>query len=110
MSAVRKGRIADQIRDLIAGLFLGGRLSDPRLEQVTITAVKISPDMQLASVYYRVYSDSAREPAKVALEQASGLLRNSLKSLDIRRIPRLRFFYDESLERAATIETLLSQI
>ena len=108
--AIRKSRIADQIRDLLAASFLGGKLGDPRLEGVTITAVKISPDMQVASVYYRVYNDDRKEDALAGLLKASGFLKRNLQSLEIRRIPDLRFFYDESLERAARIETLLGQI
>ena len=108
--SIRKERLADQIRDLLATSFLGGRMNDPRLEGVTITAVKLSPDMQVASVYYRVYEDVKRDDSLSALGRASGFLKRSLKTLDIRRIPDLRFFYDESLERAARIETLLGQI
>ena len=107
---IRKDRLADQIRDLLAGSFLGGKMNDPRLEEVTITAVKLSPDMQVASVYYRVYNDARKADAFTGLRQAAGFLKRSLRSLEIRRLPELRFFYDESLERAARIETLLGQI
>jgi ribosome-binding factor A len=108
--AVRKERMADQIRDLLASAFLGGKLNDPRLEGITITAVKLSPDLQLASVYYRVYDDSRKDQALAGLVNATGFLKRNLKTLEIRRIPDLRFFFDESLERAAKIEDLLRQI
>lgn len=108
---MRQEKLADEIRDILAVSFQGGLLSDPRLEGVTITAVKLSPDLQLASVYYRVYADSEKDNAKRGLESASGLLRNKLaKVLDVRRAPVLRFFYDESIERASKIEKLLQDI
>lgn len=109
--ALRQERLAEEIRDLLAVCFQGGQLSDPRLEGVTITAVKLSPDLQVATLYYRTYSDDQKEKAQRGLESAAGMLRNKLsKALDVRRVPTLRFFYDESLERAAKIEKLLQQI
>jgi ribosome-binding factor A len=108
---LRQQRLADEIRDIIGSCFLGGQMSDPRLTQVTITAVKLSGDLQLASVYFRVYDQAVKDQAKIALQRAAGLLRKRLAEvLDVRRVPNLRFFYDESLERAAKIETLLTQI
>lgn len=108
---LRQEKLADEIRDILAVSFQGGLLSDPRLEGVTITAVKLSPDLQLASVYYRLYNDSEKDAAKAGLESAAGLLRNKLaKVLDVRRVPVLRFFYDESVERASKIEKLLHDI
>ena len=48
--SLRTERMADEIRDILAANFQGGRMNDPRLEFVTITAVKISPDLQVATV------------------------------------------------------------
>ena len=108
---LRQDRLADEIRDILASCFLGGKMSDPRLESVTITAVKISPDLQLASVYYRVYEGADADAAEKGLQSASGFLKKKLaKSLDVRRIPDLRFFFDESIEKSSRIEELLHQI
>ncbi|MFY7927291.1 MAG: ribosome-binding factor A, partial [Oligoflexus sp.] len=54
---LRKERMADEIRDILARNFQGGELNDPRLASVTITAVKLSADLQQAMVYFRTYSD-----------------------------------------------------
>lgn len=108
---LRKEQLADEIRDILASCFQGGQLSDPRLENVTITAVKLSPDLQVASVYFRVYLDAEQEKAQRGLESAAGFLRKKLSQvLDVRRVPTLRFFYDESIERASKIEKLLQDI
>jgi ribosome-binding factor A len=111
---LRQERLADEIRDLIAGCFLGGQMGDPRLESVTITAVKLSPDLQLATVYFRIYGevdDGMIQRATRGLESAGGFFRKRLAdALDIRRIPSLRFFYDESIERGARIEKLLGDL
>ncbi len=109
---LRQDRLADEVRDVIASLFTAGQISDPRLEGVSITAVKISPDLQMASVYFRIYGDTVNVEASLkGFERAEGFLKKALsKSLDVRRVPTLRFFYDESIERGSRIEELLSVI
>ncbi len=109
---LRQERLADEIRDLIAVCFMGGQMSDPRLDNVNITAVKLTGDLQLASVYYRVIGDDvAVKEAQKGLHSASGFLRHRLaEALEIRRIPSLRFFHDESVERGSRIEGLLARL
>ena len=108
---VRQERLADQIRDVVARCFQGGLMQDPRLSNVTITAVKLSADLQIASIYFRVYEVEKVDNAKRGLETASGFLKKKLANqLDVRRIPELRFFYDESIEKASRIEELLSKL
>ncbi len=111
---LRQARLADEMRDVLAAAFTGGQLSDPRVAGVTITAVKLSADLQLASVYFRVYGESPEQAAPAAaagLKSATGFLRRLLAdAFDIRRVPNLRFFYDESIERGSKIEGLLARI
>ena len=108
---LRQERMADEIRDLLASNFQGGKLNDPRLDFVTITAVKLSADLQQATVYFRTYTDDAIEAAQKGLNSASGYFRRQLgAALDIRRVPDLKFQYDTSLENAAKIESLLHKI
>ena len=108
---LRQERMADEIRDLLAMNFQGGKLNDPRLEFVTITAVKLSADLQVATVYFRTYTDEASFKAQKGLESAAGFFRKQLgQSLDVRRVPELRFIYDKSLENAVKIETILNEI
>ena len=108
---LRKDQLADQIRDLLAMNFQGGRLSDPRLESVTVTAVKLTADLQQATVYFRTYNDSDSEKALRGLQSAAGRLRKTLSdALDVRRVPELHFKYDASIEYAGRIETVLDTI
>ncbi len=109
--SIRQDRLADEIRDVLAVCFTGGILSDPRLENVTITGVKLSGDLQIASVYFRVIEDDKADEALKALGRANGYFRKKLAGkLEVRRIPEIRFFYDKSVEHGARIEHLLSQI
>lgn len=110
---LRRDRLADEIRDVVAGCFSGGQMRDPRLEFVTITAVKLSADLQVASIYYRRMNaedhESTEEQIAPALDKAAGYFRTLLaKRLDVRRVPTLRFFYDKSVENGAKIEELLA--
>jgi ribosome-binding factor A len=111
---LRQTRLADEIRDVIAAAFSGGNMRDPRLEGITVTAVKLTADLQLASVYFRIYGDDpikAAELARDGLKSAVGYLRRKVaEAVDIRRVPNLRFFYDESIERGSRIEGLLARL
>lgn len=108
---LRQERLADQIRDIIACCFLGDTLQDPRLQGVTITHVKVSPDLQFASVYFRLFDQQGIAAAQKSLVHCRGLFRRKIaEGIKMRRVPDLRFFYDESIERGAHIEALIRQI
>ena len=107
---LRRERLADEVRDIIASCFQAGILGDPRLSSVTITGVKLSGDCQLANIYFTSH-DPDVDKAKRGLMSASSFLRKKLAdNLDIRRVPDLRFYHDESIERGAYMESLLKQI
>jgi ribosome-binding factor A len=108
---LRKERMGDEIRDIIAACLTGGQMNDPRLQFVTITGVKLSPDLQLASVQFRIMDEAAQEDTRKALDKASGIFRTKLaKALDIRRVPELRFYFDTSVERGASVDAMLDLI
>ncbi|MFK7873158.1 MAG: 30S ribosome-binding factor RbfA [Oligoflexales bacterium] len=105
---LRQDRVADQIRDVIAIVFSRGDVRDPRLQDVTVTYVKVSADLQMASVYFRCYGDKSEEEMLAGFKQCAGFLRKQLGGkIDLRRVPELRFFYDASIERGERIESLL---
>ena len=107
---LRQERLADEIRDVLAMCFQAGRMEDPRLAGVTITAVKLTGDLQLASVYFRVYGDDAAAAEKGLISASSFLRRHLAESVEMRRVPGLRFFFDEAIERGSRIEELLSKL
>ena len=108
--SLRVSRLSDEIRDILASCFLAERLSDPRIKGVTITSVILSSDLQIAKVYYRVYDVSQKDMALQGLNRASGYLKKQLSGLDLRRIPELKFFYDDGIEKKENIERLLYEI
>jgi ribosome-binding factor A len=106
----RPERLAEQIREEIS-LIIAGDLEDPRLLLVTVTEVRLSPDLRNAKVYVSVAGteDEAKESMR-ALKHAAGFIRHQLGSvIRMKKIPDLHFVYDQTLETAARIEQLLSE-
>ncbi|MCT9821560.1 30S ribosome-binding factor RbfA [Microbacterium sp. W1N] len=110
MGNERQARLADRIRVLIAERLEKG-LRDPRLGFVTITDVRVTGDLQHASVFYTVYgSDQERADSAEALKAATGLLRSDVgRQLGVRLTPTLEFILDALPEGAAHIEDLLRE-
>jgi ribosome-binding factor A len=107
----RPERVADQIRTEI-GQMLARDVHDPGIGFVTITRVQMSGDIQQARVYYTALGDAtARKNTARALERAAPFLRRQLGSrLHLKRVPELRFFYDESIAGQDRIEHILSDL
>lgn len=110
MSSERQARLADRIRVLIAERLDKG-LRDPRLGFVTITDVRVTGDLQHASVFYTVYgSDQERADSAAALASATGMLRSEVgRRLGVRLTPTLEFIHDALPENAGHIEDLLRE-
>lgn len=110
--ARRADRVAEAIRMEIAR-FLNEGAKDPRLVGlVTITAVEVTRDLRHARLFISIMgSDSERTSTLEALEGMKGHLRTLLsKALSLRVAPDISFKLDESVARAARIESLLAQV
>jgi ribosome-binding factor A len=107
----RPDRVADQIRSELA-LLLAREVHDPGVGFVTLTRVQVSPDLQLARVYYTALGDDkARRSSEKALERAAPFLRRRMGSrLRLRRVPEIRFVFDESVAGQDRIEQLLNEL
>lgn len=109
----RLERIAEQIQQELAALFLR-EVKDDRLAAVSVTGVRVSPDLALAHVHYvilAVEDEALRREVARSLERASGFLRTTLaQRLKLRHMPALQFHFDASLERGLRMETLLSDL
>jgi len=107
----RPERVADQICCELASL-LAREVHDPGIGFVTLTRVQISPDLQLARVYYTALGDDkARANTARALDRATPFLRRQIGSrLRLRRTPELKFVYDPSIAGQDRIEQLLNEL
>ena len=111
MVSHRQRRVAELIQKELAEL-LQREIQDPRLSQVSITGVDVSPDLEVARVYFSALGDEAdmREISS-AFEGASGFLRRELAArISLRHVPKLTFVFDSSLKEGNRIEQLLRQI
>lgn len=106
--ANRPERVAEAIRDELATL-LARDVHDPGVGFITLTTVKVAPDLQLARVYYTSMGDEkARHETAKALGRALPFLRRQIaQRLRLRRVPELQFFYDESVANQDRIEQIL---
>lgn len=108
----RSDRVGDLIKEEIASMMLHGDIKDPRIGFVTITHVKMSPDLKEARVYFSQIGSSAEiEKSRDGLNSASGFIRRGLsRRLNLKHIPHLEFFYDETLEYSDHIERVIKEI
>ena len=107
----RPERVGQMVQQLLGELFARG-MSDPRLGLVTITGVKMSPDLREARIYWTVHGDAEqRKHTEKGLQTARGFLRREIGAqLKLRLVPNLHFQYDEAIDRGERIEQLVRQI
>jgi ribosome-binding factor A len=107
----RTDRVADQIRSELGSL-LARDVHDPGVGFVTITRVRMSPDLQQARIFYTALGDdTARANTRRALERAAPFLRRQIGSrLRLKRVPELTFLFDESIAGQDRIERLLNEL
>ena len=114
MSSNRPEKIADLLKKEVS-LILSYEVKDPRLQNINITAVKVTDDIGIAYVYYTIIGKSIKKnESKVkndVLIKLSGMLRSKIsKLIEIRRVPKIIFKFDESVEYSENIEKLLKNI
>jgi ribosome-binding factor A len=111
MSQQRPSRVGEQIREDLTEL-LARSVHDPGIGFITITRVAVTSDLQNARVYYTTLGDAkARKDTGRALERAKPFLRRQIgQRLQLRRIPELQFFFDETIERQDRVERILQDL
>jgi ribosome-binding factor A len=111
MTIKRADKIAETIHELISGLLIKG-VKDPRIGFTTITGVKVSDDLHLATVYFSVVGDDTeKKSTEKGLNSARGFIRKELgKNLRMRYVPDITFRYDVSQDYGRRIDSLLEEI
>jgi len=107
----RPDRVGDQIRKELSEL-IAREVHDPGIGFLTVTQVKMTPDLQNARVYYTIIGDEkARKDTQRALGRATPFLRRQVGNrVRLKTVPTLEFFYDESIERQDRIEKIMLDI
>jgi len=103
----RATRVAELLREQIA-LILLHKSHDPRLQDMTITGVEMSPDLKQARVFYLLREGADHAAVRAALKKGLGFIKQELAREHLVRVmPELFFLPDTGLDRAARIEQLL---
>lgn len=103
-------KVENLIKQEISIIFLH-KLRDPAFGFITITNVKVSPDLRIAKVYISVLEKEKRETVLDKVTSVSGYIRSELASrIRIRFVPELKFFIDDTLDYVEKIESLIKKI
>jgi ribosome-binding factor A len=111
MAGNRPEKVGEQIRIELSQL-LAKDVHDPGVGFITLTKVSVSPDLQLARIYYTSMGDEkARRETEKALGRALPFLRRQIaQRVRLRRVPELEFFFDKSVAQHDRIEQILQEL
>ncbi|MEZ4705439.1 MAG: 30S ribosome-binding factor RbfA [Bdellovibrionota bacterium] len=106
----RADRVSDLVRSIISEA-LSYKVHHRNLDGVTITEVKLSPDMKHADAYFRVFDQSKLGSIKEALDHVAPRIQKEVaRGVKMKYIPKISFVYDESLEYGYKIDQLLHDL
>jgi ribosome-binding factor A len=109
-STKRIHQVADMIQRYLSQA-LRQEIKDPRLANVAITEVVVSPDLRNAKIYFSLINESALKETEEALRRAAGHFRHIVATnIDLRYTPVLNFYYDETIPYAERLERLMNNI
>lgn len=107
---MRREKVGAELQRVLSAA-ISRELNDPRVGNVTITSVSVAPDMKAARIYYVPFANqNPPEQVRAGLLRASGFLRReAARKLGLRYMPRLEFVFDESIDRAARLTSLIDR-
>jgi ribosome-binding factor A len=111
----RTERVGQEIQVAIGEMVSRGDLRDPRIGFITITGVKMSPDLRVAKVFYSLLNaendEKARKDTQAGLDAAKGYIRREVSSrLNLRFSPEIFFSFDASVGEGDKIDRLLREV
>ncbi|SOC35615.1 30S ribosome-binding factor RbfA [Ureibacillus acetophenoni] len=109
--SLRSNRIGEQIQKEL-GEIITRKIKDPRVGFVTVTDVRVTGDLQQATVYITALgNEKERQESLAALVKATGFIRSEIgQRIRLRRTPEITFEFDASVEYGNKIEELLRSI
>jgi ribosome-binding factor A len=111
MSSRRVEKAAEAIRGVVSMAILA-ELKDPRIRDVTVTYVEVSPDLRHAKVHVSVMGDETRQNLSLrGLQSAAGFLQSKIaERIEIRYTPKLIFLLDQGVKRSIAVAQILQQV
>ena len=107
----RKARVVDEIKRELSALLLT-EIKDPRIGLITITRVQLTSDLRMARIYFTNFNNAVtdKNAALAGLKRARGYIQKMLgKKLNLRYVPHIDFFYDDSFEYEEHIDELIEE-
>ena len=105
----RPHRVAELLRERLA-LILLYKCADPRLKELTLTEVEMSPDLKQAKVFYVAREHVDQDQVQIALDKALGFIKQEIARENLFRLmPAIIFLPDTGLDRAARLERLFKE-
>lgn len=107
----RQQRVEEVIRAEVSDI-LRTHVSDPRIGFVSLTSVKVSPDLENASIFVSIYGEEEKKKAAMAgLYSATKFIRGELgRRLELRLVPAIHFVRDDSLERGSNVLGIMKKL
>lgn len=106
----RIDKVENLIKEEISLIFLH-KIQDPDLGFITVTNVKVSPDLKIAKIYISVFQKDKRDAVLNKVKSSSGFIRSELAHrIRIKFVPELKFFIDDTLDYVEKIDGLFKQI
>ena len=110
MNQIKRNRINSELVKTISEILLL-ESNDTFLKSVTITAADVSSDLSFAKVYFTSFEEIEKASAEKEMNEASEFIRKFVaEAMNLRQTPKLKFFYDESIEYGNKIEEILKTI
>lgn len=109
--SIKRERMNERIHQILSQLLLR-EISDPRLQDITVTDVTLDPELMHAKVYVSAMGDEDRESEVMqGLRRAGGFLRREVgKRIRLRNTPELHFYWDSTLAHADRINAIISNL
>lgn len=108
----RPERVGQEIQAALGEILSRGQLRDPRIGFITITGVKVTPDLRTAKVFYSMIgTDEQRADTQKGLDAAKGFVRREVTSrVQLRVSPEVIFAFDASVDEGDKIDRLLREV
>ena len=108
----RPERVGQEIQAAVGELLIRGLMRDPRIGFITVTGVKVTPDLRTAKIYYSMIgTDEERKATQEGLEAARGFVRREVTSrVKLRVSPDVFFVFDASVTEGDKIDRLLREV
>ncbi len=110
-SSRRVLKVASAIREVVSMAILT-ELKDPRVHDVTVTFVEVSPDLRNAKVHVSIMGTMAEQNTALAgLQHAAGFLQQKIgRRIETRYTPRLKFVLDQGVKKSIEVSRILREV